>query len=95
MRNGNTTGLLRVILEVCLNVLVCMVTDDLCRVLISTYCTISTKTPELALFCTRCGCDRSRLNLWQAQVCYIIDNTDCETSLRSILLQLFVYCKYR
>ena len=53
MRNCDTTCLLRIILEVCLNVLICVVTDNLSRVLVSTNCTISTKTPELTFNCTR------------------------------------------
>ena len=64
MGNGNTTGLLGVILEVCLDVLVCVVTDDLGGVLVRTNSTITAETPELTLYSTFCRCDRSRLNLW-------------------------------
>ena len=55
MGNGNTTGLLGVIIEVSLSVLVGMVTDNLDGVLISTYGTVCTETPEL----TSCGAFRS------------------------------------
>ena len=55
MRNGDTAGLLRVILEVSLNELIGMVTDDLDGVLVSTNGTVTAETPELALdgaFCS-------------------------------------------
>ena len=52
MGNGNTTGLLGVILEVCLDVLVCVVTDDLGGVLVRTNSTITAETPELTLYST-------------------------------------------
>ena len=94
VRNCNTTSFLRVILEVSLDIFVCMVTDDLCRVLVSTYSTISTETPELALLCTRCRSDRSRLNLRKTEIGNIIYDTNCETWLRSIFLQLCINSKY-
>ncbi len=47
MGNGNTTGLLGVILEVCLDVLVCVVTDDLGGVLVRTNSTITAETQNL------------------------------------------------
>ena len=49
VRNGDTAGLLGVILEVCLNELVGMVADDLDGVLVSTNGTVTAETPELAL----------------------------------------------
>ena len=47
--DGDTTGLLGVILEVCLNILISVVTDDLNGVLVSTNGTVTADTPELAL----------------------------------------------
>ena len=47
--NGNTAGLLGVILEVSLSLHVSMVTDDLDGVLVGADCTVSTKSPELAV----------------------------------------------
>ena len=56
VRNGNTAGLLRVILEVSLNVFIGMVADDLDRVFVSANGTVAAETPELALDCAfRCG----------------------------------------
>ena len=48
VRDGNTAGLLRVILEVCLNVFIGVVADDLDGVLVCTDCTVAAETPELA-----------------------------------------------
>ena len=95
MGNCNTTCLLGVILEVCLDVFVCVVTDDLCRVLVRTYCTVSTKTPELTFYSTFCRCDRSWFYFRKTEVCNIIYDTDCKTRFWSIFLQLFVNSKYR
>ena len=52
VRNCDTTGLLRVILEVCLYILVGVVTDNLDRVFVSTNSTVTAETPELTLDCT-------------------------------------------
>ena len=57
MRNGDTAGLLRVILEVSLDILIGVVTDDLCRVFISSYSTVTADTPELTLNGAGCGSD--------------------------------------
>ena len=46
VRNGNTAGLLRVILEVSLNVFIGMVADDLDRVFVSANGTVAAETPE-------------------------------------------------
>ena len=55
VRDRDTAGLLRVILEVCLNEFICVVTDDLDRVLVCTDCAVTAKTPELAGD-RACGC---------------------------------------
>ena len=49
VRHGNTTGLLGVIIKVSLSVHICVVTDDLDGVLVSTYSTVSAQSPELAV----------------------------------------------
>ena len=49
MADGDAAGLLGVVLEVCLNVLVGMVADDLAGVLVGTDCTVTAETPEFAL----------------------------------------------
>ena len=94
VRNCDTTCLLGVILEVSLDVFICVVTDDLSGVLVSTNSTVSAKTPELTFYCTRSRCDRSRFNLRQGQVCNVVHDTDCETRLRIIFLKLCIYSKY-
>ncbi len=83
VRNSYTTGLLRIIVKVSLRVHISVVTDNLDRVLIRTYGTISTKAPELTVCCTLwCGY-RILLNL-KRQMRYIIDDTDGESLLLSI-----------
>ena len=49
VRHCNTTRLLRVIVEVSLCIHVSIVTDDLDRVLVSSYSTVSSKSPDLQL----------------------------------------------
>ena len=49
VRHGNTAGLLGVIIEVSLSVHVCVITDDLDGVLVCTYGTVCTQTPELTV----------------------------------------------
>ena len=86
----NTTGFLGIIVEVCLSVHICMVTNDLDGVLISANSTVSTKTPEFTACCAFAG----NVNLWknwQGQICNIIHDTDCEVVLRSIKFQVFEY----
>ena len=47
VRHCNTTGFLRIIIKVSLCIHICMVTDNLDRVLVSTYSTISSKSQNL------------------------------------------------
>ena len=49
VRNCDTARLLRVILEVSLNILIGMVADDLNGVLVSADCTVAAESPEFAL----------------------------------------------
>ena len=66
-----------------------MVTDDLDRVLVSTYSTIRTKTPELTACCT----SWSNINFrddWQGMTCNIINDTDCEVVLWLICFQVLI-----
>ncbi len=58
VRHCNTTGLLGVIVEVSLSVHVCIVTDDLDGVLVSTYSTVSSKSPELTVCCSFWCCNK-------------------------------------
>src|SRR5699024_7591536 len=94
MRYGNAAGLLGVVLEVCLYILVGVVTDDLDGVLVCTNGTVAAQTPELALGgALGCGV-RSRL-LFQRQVGYVVVDTQGEHVLGLVLSQLFVYCEDR
>ena len=87
--DGDTTGLLGVILEIRLNVLVGMVADDLDGVLVGTNRTVATNTPELALDGSF-GCGIGSIRIFgQRQVGNIIHNTDRKLMARLILLELF------
>ena len=85
VRHGNTAGLLGIIIEVSLRVHVCVITDDLDGVLVCTYGTICTETPELTVN----GSLRSRNKCWtsrQRKVCNIIVDTDCESLLINVVV---------
>ena len=87
VRHCNTAGLLGVIIEVSLSVHVCIVTDDLDGVLVSTYSTICSKSPELTV-CSSFWCCNKRSACFQRKVCNIINDTDCEFFFCCVL----VYC---
>ena len=85
VRHGNTAGLLGIIIEVSLRVHVCVITDDLDGVLVCTYGTICTETPELTVN----GSLRSRNKCWtsrQRKVCNIIIDTDGESLLINVVV---------
>ena len=77
-----------VILEVCLNILISVVADDLDGVLVCADSTVAAQTPELALLgASSCG-DGSGLDLGQGQTGDIIGDAQSEALLGLILLQL-------
>ena len=94
VRNGNTTSLLGVVLEVSLNIFVGVVTDDFCGVLVGTNSSVSTDTPEFTFNSSFCSGNGSGLNLWQAEVGNIVHDTNGKACLWSILFQLLVNSKY-
>ena len=88
VRNGNAAGLLGVILEVCLDVLIGMVADDLDRVLVCTDRTVAAETPELAADRAFGSGIRSMLFV-EREVGHVIDDTDGEAVLRFIGFEVF------
>ena len=77
VRHCNTTGFFGIIIKVCLSVHISIVTNDLDGVLVSTYSTVCTQTPELTVDSSfRCGNQRSAC--FQRQIGNIIYDTDCE-----------------
>ena len=87
--DGDTTGLLGVVLEICLNVLVGMITDNLDGVFVGANRTVAADAPELTLDSSfGCGIGSIRI-FWQRQVGNIIHNTDRKLMTRLILLELF------
>ncbi len=88
LADGDTAGLLGVILEVCLNIFIGVVTNNLNGVLVSTNGTVAADTPELALNGALSCSIRCLRILCKRQVSNVIDNTNGELTLRSILLEL-------
>ena len=86
MASCNAASLLGVICEVCLRIEISIVTDDLDSGLVSTDCTIGTKTIEQAGCIVSINLD---INRFKGEVCNIIFDTDCELFLRFILLEFF------
>ena len=75
--NCDTARLLGVVSEVSLCVLICVITDDLDGVLVSTNCTIRTETPELAGYYSLWS-NVDWIADWDGSECDIIVDTDCE-----------------
>src|SRR5699024_301504 len=83
-----------VILEVCLNVFVGVVADDLDGVLVGANSTVAAETPEFAgdrAFRSCVVCD----SLWQGQIGDIVDDADGEAVLGLVCRKVFKYGKYR
>ena len=87
--NGDTAGLLGVVLEVSLNVLVSVVTDNLDGVLVSANGAVAAQTPELALDGALSSGVGGNL-LVQGQVSDIVHDANGELVLGSVLCQLLV-----
>ena len=85
VRHGHTAGLLGVIVKVCLCIHIGVVADDLDGVLVCTYGTVSTKSPEFAVDGSfRRGNKGS--TQFQRKVCHIIHDTDGEFCLLIIMV---------
>ena len=91
MADGDTAGLLRVVLEVGLYILVGMVADDLDGVLVGAHGTVAAQTPELALDgAGSCGVG-AVLILGQGEIGHIVHDADGELTLHLVLLQLVIH----
>ena len=73
--NSDTTGFFGVVIEICLCILISIITNDLDGVLVCTDRTVSTKTPELAADNGIRNCNRV-IGSIQRQVCYIVFDTN-------------------
>ena len=92
VRTSETTRFLRVVREISLAIFICIVTDDLNRVLVGTDSTVCTQTVELSFehtFATQCDL----FFLRQGGECYVIYDTDRELVLRHRQCQVFIYGK--
>ena len=90
MGDGDTARLLRVILEVSLNILVGVIADYLDGVLVCADCAVAAETPELALD----GAGSRGVGgflLLEGQVGDIVVDADGELVLGLVLLELVVY----
>ena len=90
--DGDAAGLLGVILEVCLDVLVGVVADDLDGVLVGANGTVAAQTPELGLDGARSRSAGSGL-FFQGQIGQVVGDADGEVFLGLILSQLFEHSK--
>ena len=84
VRHCNTTGFLWIIIKVSLCIHICVITDDLDRVLVSSDCSVSSKSPELTVDCSFWCCNQWSTN-FKRKSCYIINDTDCEFSFCFVL----------
>ena len=87
--DGDTARLLRVILEVSLDVLIGVVADDLDGVLVRADCAVAAETPELALDGAG-SCGVGSFLLLEGQVSNIIVDADSELVLGLVLLELVI-----
>ena len=69
--------------------LVCIVTDNLYRVLVSTYGAVSTETEEFALL-NRSTSERHFFYSREREICYIVNDTQCEVVLRLVKLEVVI-----
>ena len=92
MAHGHAAGLLRVVLEVRLDILVRVVADDLDGVLVRADRAVAAEAPELALDRAG-GRSRGRGLLGQAHVGHVVDDAQRELALHLSLLQLIVHGK--
>ena len=70
--------------------LVGVLTNNLNRVLVGTYCTVGTKTEELALL-DRLSTESHFLNLWERSKCNVVNDTNSEVVLWLWQLEVVEY----
>ena len=92
MGNGDTAGLLGVILEVCLYIFIGVVTDDLDGVLVCTNSTVAAQTPEFAFDGAFCSGVWSFF-FFQGQMSNVIVDAQSKSCFWSFFGQLFINCK--
>ena len=88
--DGHAAGLLRVVLEVGLDILVGVVSDDLDRVLVGSDGSVSAQSPELAFDGSGSGGIRGLLVLGEAQSGHVVDDSDGEEASGLDLFQFLV-----
>ena len=87
--DGHAAGLLGVVLEVCLNIFIGVIADDLDGVLVRADGAVAAETPELAGD-GALGGSVGRVRLRQGEVGHVIDDADGELTLRRVALELFI-----
>ena len=94
MGNGDTAGLLGVILEVCLDILVGMVADDRDGVLVRADGAVAAETPELAGD-SALGSSIGSGFLLEGVAGNVVNDADGKAVLGLVLCKVVVYCEYR
>ena len=92
VRHCNTTGFLWVIIKVSLCIHICIITDDLDWVLVRTYCSVSSKSPEFTVDRSFRCCDQWLIG-FQWQMRYIIIDTDRKFSFCIIVIYSNDLCR--
>ena len=92
VRNGYTAGLLGVILEVCLDIFISVVTDNLDGVLVCTNGTVAAETPEFAGE-GACGSSIGSMGFFERAACNVIDDADGEAVLGSFFRKVCINCE--
>ena len=91
--DGDAARLLRIVLEVRLDILIGVVADNLGAVLVGAHGAVAAKAPELALLRAL----RSRVGrglLLQREIGDVVCDADGEARLRGVLRQLFIHGKH-
>ena len=92
VRHCNTTGFLWVIIKVSLCIHICIITDDLDWVLVRTYCSVSSKSPEFTVDRSFRCCDQWLIG-FQWQMRYIIIDTNRKFSFCIIVIYSNDLCR--
>ena len=94
MGYSNAASLFGVILEICLDIFVSMVADNLDGVFVCANGAVTAKTPELAFGSAFCRGVRGGL-FFQRHIGHVVDNADGKLCLGLIFCQLFINRKDR
>ena len=78
MAFGDTEGFFGIVFKICLCIIVCFIINNFNRIMVSAYCTVAAKSPELAAYHIRVA-DTGADWQWQRAVGYIIVDANGKT----------------